>query len=570
MAVLLGVTDPRPQPNLDSLEVETRRTVVGPSGPSLIPGFGGYRIICSLGVGGMANVYLCRSRGIGGFEKLLVVKAPRPEVLGDEDSIEMFLNEARIAGRLNHPNVVQTNEVGLKDGVPFIAMEYLEGQPLSAIQRKVGLGKLSTDLQLRIIADALAGLHYAHELKDYGGAPVGIVHRDISPQNVFVTYDGHTKLLDFGIAKAVGSSNLTRAGVIKGKVAYMAPEQGAMEKVDRRADIFSIGVMIWEAVAHQRLVPQGAEGLSVVRRRVAGEDPKVSDVLPDAPHELVEICRRAMARQPADRYQTALELKEAIETYLVNSSRPSDADIGRFVSDAFEVERVVTRAKVEEQLRSPTNPPPGLERTPTESAEASTKATIMDASDARQLRTMSGPGVRRSKRRLAMGGAVLLAIAGLGVTVSVRHRSGEAPAGAPPGVAAAGPGAAERRSDEPTASSRAEPAIVRVRVTVRVTPSTAELVVDGKPVEAGSFETEVAASPAPHRIRASAPGFSSQEQVIAFDRDVLLNIALSPSAPPRAARAASAPAAPPSVRPSPAAVPQTGAARPIDEKDPYR
>ena len=150
---------------------------------SLVPGFGGYRIICSLGVGGMANVYLCRSKGIGGFEKLLVVKAPRPEVLGDVDSIDMFLNEARIAGRLNHPNVVQTNEVGLKDGVPFMAMEYLEGQPLSAIQRKIGLDKLSTDLQLRVIADALAGLHYAHELKDYGGAPVGIVHRDISPQN---------------------------------------------------------------------------------------------------------------------------------------------------------------------------------------------------------------------------------------------------------------------------------------------------------------------------------------------------------------------------------------------------
>lgn len=561
------MTDPRPQPDPDNLD-ENRRNLLAP-GPGAIPGFGSYRIICSLGVGGMANVYLCRSRGIGGFEKLLVVKAPRPEVLGDEDSIEMFLNEARIAGRLNHPNVVQTNEVGLKEGVPFIAMEYLEGQPLSAIQRKVGLDKLSTDFQLRIIADALGGLHHAHELKDYGGASVGIVHRDISPQNVFVTYEGHTKLLDFGIAKAVGSSNLTRAGVIKGKVAYMAPEQGAMEKVDRRADIFSIGVMLWEAVAHQRLVPQGAEGLSVVRRRVAGEDPKVSDVLPDAPPELVEICQRAMARRPSDRYQTALELKEAIETYLVNSSRPSDADIGRFVSEAFEVERVVTRAKVEEQLRSPTNPPPGLERTPTESAEASTKATILDASEARrELRTVSGAGAK--KRQLVTGGALLLAVAGLGVTVSLRQRNGEGPAGTPRATAGAGPGAAERRSDEPTASSRAEPAIVRVRVTVRVTPSTAELVVDGKPVEGGSFETEVAASAAPHRIRASARGFSSQEQVIAFDRDVLLNIALTPSVVPQAARAASAPAAPPSVRPAPPAVPQAGAARPIDEKDPYR
>lgn len=551
-----------------SLEPETRRDVLG-NGPSrvesLIPGFGGYRIICSLGVGGMANVYLCRSRGIGGFEKLLVVKAPRPEVLGDADSIDMFLNEARIAGRLNHPNVVQTNEVGLKDGVPFIAMEYLEGQPLSAIQRKVGLDKLSTDVQLRIIADALSGLHHAHELKDYLGAAVGIVHRDISPQNVFVTYDGHTKLLDFGIAKAVGSSNLTRAGVIKGKVAYMAPEQGAMTPVDRRADIFSVGVMLWEAVAHQRLVPQGAHALSVVRRRVAGEDPQVSDVLPDAPPELVEICRRAMARRPEDRYQTALELKEAIENYLVNSSRPSDADIGRFVSEAFDAERVATRAKIEEQLRAPTNPPPGHEATASEVAEASTKATILDGERARRgLRVTSPSGA--SGRGLILGGALLLAITAVGVTVSLRQRRGEGAAREAPVVAAAAhAAAADRTAEQPPAPSHAEPA--RARVDVRVTPSTAQLVVDGEPVEGGVFEAEVVPSPAPHRIRASARGFSPQEQVLVFDHDVRLELALSPTVAPKAARTTSPPL--PARRPPPPAPAKAGR-RAIDDEDPYR
>jgi len=184
-----------------------------------------YRVIAQLGRGGMAEVYLAAAHGPGGFSKLMVVKVLKDELARDREFLSMFSDEARLAAHLNHPNIVQTYEVGAAQGRHYIAMEYLEGQPLNrVIEAFSQAGGLSASMSLHIIIDALSGLHYAHERRGFDGRHLGVVHRDITPHNLFVTYEGQTKLLDFGIAKALDSTSHTKIGMVKGKIAYMAPE----------------------------------------------------------------------------------------------------------------------------------------------------------------------------------------------------------------------------------------------------------------------------------------------------------------------------------------------------------
>src|SRR5260370_1330933 len=198
---------------------------------------GKYKLLAELGRGGMANVYLAVARGPSGFNKLVVLKSLRSDLAGDPELLSMFWEEARLAARLNHPHVVQTYEVGEYAGRPVIVMEYLEGQTLANVLQRAK-GQMSLALHLRVIIDSLEGLHHAHELTDFAGKALGLVHRDMSPQNVFITFDGQVKVLDFGIAKVVNSQAQTSTGVLKGKVKYMAREQrGAhLRKVSNRGD----------------------------------------------------------------------------------------------------------------------------------------------------------------------------------------------------------------------------------------------------------------------------------------------------------------------------------------------
>jgi serine/threonine-protein kinase len=215
--------------------------------------FGKYQLCAKLGSGGQAEVYLALMKGPAGWSKLVVLKRLRSPVGGDAQLVSMFLDEARLAARLGHPNVVHTYEVGDHAGEYFIAMEYLEGQPMNKVARTPeARRRMRPAMWARVAAEALSGLHYAHELADYDGTPLGIVHRDVSPHNIFVTYDGEVKLVDFGVAKALTNNEKTETGALKGKVSYMAPEQ-AMGTPDRRADLFSMGCVLWEFLTGQKL-----------------------------------------------------------------------------------------------------------------------------------------------------------------------------------------------------------------------------------------------------------------------------------------------------------------------------
>jgi len=330
--------------------------------PTPLAAVGKYRLILELARGGMGHVYLAVALGPAGFNKLFVVKELKPELLQEPGFLEMFLDEARLAARLNHPNVVQTNEVNVDGGRAFLAMEYLEGQSLVRVRSRLGKAdRLPLDAHLRVLAEACRGLHYAHTLREFDGTALQVVHRDVSPHNIFVTYDGQVKIVDFGVAKAVTSSHETGVGVMKGKMPYMAPEQVTGATMDARVDVFALGVCLWEAVANRRMWDQ-MRPETILGRLITGEIPKLADVAPETPSTLRQIVDKATAASPDARYSSAEDLRLAIEGYL-NEIRANDPgilrDLGATMMQAFAAERTQVDSAVAEQLRRLKQAPDG-------------------------------------------------------------------------------------------------------------------------------------------------------------------------------------------------------------------
>jgi serine/threonine protein kinase/ABC-type branched-subunit amino acid transport system substrate-binding protein len=380
------------------------------------------RLLFELGRGGMGTVYLAITEGPGGFQKLKVIKQLRAGLAQSPEAVTMFLDEARLSARLRHPNIVQTNEVGFDDGYYFLEMEYLEGQSLDLVLRAA---KESGGVPIRsmvwILAQALAGLDYAHKLTDLSGKPLRLVHRDISPHNLFVTYEGEVKVLDFGIAKAADSSTQTESGVFKGKLSYMAPEQ-AMKNLfplDHRADLFPVGVILWQALAGRRLW-ENASDYDIFQGLGEGKIPRLLDVKPDADPRLAAICDKAMAHDPANRYQSADEFEEALEAWLegTESRRGGARDLKTLMESLFAKQRAETTALVEARVRAgpdeaqasgipmldPMSPPPGPDDPRTHTAATVSTKGRPTPQTARSRLTSSGSLVTRG----AIAGAIVL------------------------------------------------------------------------------------------------------------------------------------------------------------------
>jgi serine/threonine protein kinase len=272
-----------------------------------------YELLCRIASGGMATVWLARLRGKRGFEKLFAIKTIRTELVDDPRFQEMLLDEARIASNIQHPNVAQILDLGEQQDVLFIVMERVDGDSLARIRKllaKLG-AKVPVGIALRILADACAGLHAAHELRDDSGQPLGIVHRDVSPHNILVSSGGAVKVIDFGIAKAQNrQQGETRTGIVKGKVHYMAPEQvNKGRPVDRRADIWALGVCLHELVAGR--VPDDADDdVEVIRKLVADEPPQLAEGLPDP---ILKILDQSLTLDPDARFPTAAAMQLALE-----------------------------------------------------------------------------------------------------------------------------------------------------------------------------------------------------------------------------------------------------------------
>jgi serine/threonine protein kinase len=314
---------------------------------------GKYRRVAMLGQGGMGAVYLAFAQGMGQFRKLLVVKELLPDLTRKEGFIEMFLDEARLAARLDHPNVVQTFEVGHEDSRYFLAMEYLDGQPLSALlERTREQGGLPLAMHLQILSEVLAGLQYAHTLCDYDGSPLHVVHRDISPHNVFITYHGQVKIVDFGVAKAANASALTHPGMFKGKFGYAAPEQILGGAVDARADVFSVGVMLWQAIAGRRFA-EATPTAESFQARATGAEPRITQVVPDVDPLLADICDNALALHANERLRSAEEFyNDLVDYQILTRSRVESAQIGQLMRDVFANERRLVHQVIERAMRN--------------------------------------------------------------------------------------------------------------------------------------------------------------------------------------------------------------------------
>ena len=279
---------------------------------------GRYRVVDEIGVGGMASVHLARMDGPGGFQKWVAIKRIHPHLVEDDTFVHMFLDEARIAARISHPNVASVFELGKHEDTYWIAMEYLHGEPLREVMRRTEeTGQpMPPEIACRVIADAAEGLHAAHELVGKNGEKLQLVHRDVTPHNLFVTYDGTTKVVDFGIAKFSSRMASTRAGTLKGKLAYMSPEQVAGEQIDRRTDLFALGVVLWELTTGQRLFRMESD-IDTLAKVQECNVPRPTSVVRGYPLDLEKIVMKALAKNKNERYKTAREFSRALQSLLM-------------------------------------------------------------------------------------------------------------------------------------------------------------------------------------------------------------------------------------------------------------
>ncbi len=313
---------------------------------------GRYELLLPIASGGMGTVYLARTTGLGGFEKEVALKLTHSHLRDESGFATALVDEANLAGRIRHPNVVSVLDVGEDPHGVFLVMEYVEGETLA------GLARLADDAQvripesvtLRIVVDVLAGLHAAHELRDASGDLMGLVHRDVTPHNVLVGVDGISKLTDFGVAKAATRLAMTGTGLIKGKVAYMAPEQALGHPLDRTCDIWAVGVVVWELLAGTRLHPTTNDAATLLRI-VSQPPPRLRLVRPDVPPRLDDVVARALEPDRSRRYATAEELGRALEAAaLATVGRADQRQVGQYVRQAVAQRLDRRRAKIAEVL----------------------------------------------------------------------------------------------------------------------------------------------------------------------------------------------------------------------------
>jgi tRNA A-37 threonylcarbamoyl transferase component Bud32 len=304
-----------------------------------------------LGRGGTGVVHAAMARGPGGFSKLVVLKTTRQELMDAPDAVRMFLKEARLSARMNHPNVVQVYEVYEDQGLPVIVMEYLDGQSLAAfLPRYFASPEYDVRVPLSILCQALEGLHYAHSLADFDGRPLKIVHRDVTPHNIVVTYDGQVKLLDFGIAKLDVASE-TRTGTIKGKLGYMSRQQVDGSELDCRSDVFAVGVMIWEVVARRRMW-RGVPEAAVLKHLLCDELPALRSIVADVDPDLERICAHALAPEPNKRYADARQLLLELHAWLdARGGAIVGTALGELVSHTCAEARQAFRQRLDGELR---------------------------------------------------------------------------------------------------------------------------------------------------------------------------------------------------------------------------
>lgn len=502
--------------------------------------FGRYELVMELAAGGMASLYLARLRGLECFEKQLAIKIIHPHLTRDPKFIKMFLDEASIAAQIHHPNVTQIFDLGEVEGSYFMAMEYIHGQDMRAVlqanarRRREG-GPPPRDhwrYAAAIVAEAAAGLHSAHELRSPQGELLGLVHRDVSPHNLLLSYDGHVKLTDFGIAYARHRLSHTDSGTVKGKIAYMAPEQARGDAVDRRADLFSLGVVLWEAVCLRRLFRRETDTATLLEI-TQGEVPAPRSLRPDLPLALEEVILRALARDPRDRYASAKDLEQDLRRLLSRGDpMVGAAELAVLMEDLFAERRLAREKVIREALEAPV------------SASLSAAAPPAPTEPTRETRLSAEVQAVAREPRRALGGrwvvvAALVLVAALGLGGFLIYRQGrraQAP-GSSGATRAPSPEAAEARRRPPAAEPARRgiagpPSSGKLLVTFSVTPAAAQATIHfrGAAYRQNRLELLLAPGQETERVRVEAPGYAPLERFVTVQAGATLSHAL-PLAP---------------------------------------
>ena len=472
-----------------------------------------YTLLAKIATGGMAEIWLARQAGPRGFEKVVVIKRIIDAYSQDAEFVEMFLDEARIAAQLNHPNIVQIYDLGEHAGAWYIAMEYLGGEHLSAIVRSAlkANKRLPIPLAVKMISLAAEGLGHAHQKLGPNGQPLHIVHRDVSPQNVVVTYEGQLKVVDFGIAKAATRVSHTTSGLVKGKMGYMAPEQARGLPIDARADLYSLGVVLYEMVTQTRLFNTSDQLL--LMQQVISPEPiqPAHERNPDVPTDLSKIISKSLEKNADERFQDARSFQAAIDGWLAQQGPvPGSADLSGLMHDLFK-ERIESRVKLLESANTGELTPSGAE-----------KALRHDTD--RSMPGLTDPKLRAARKTnrilFAALGAVLLAV----VAVSIGLYSFLRPA-------------------EPTTPKITEPKVVApatggAKLHVETDPAQARIIIDSKVI--GPSPATVDQLPAGHhKVEATFPGHlpAVKEIDLADDEKATVVLVLKPVAAPEPADA---------------------------------
>ncbi|WNG41841.1 protein kinase [Archangium minus] len=504
-------------------ESDTQRFVIWREGVTV----GRYQLLARLAVGGMAEIWLARQTGPRGFEKFVAIKRLVEKLSSDTEFVGLFLDEARLAAQLNHPHIVQIFELGEEEGAYYIAMEYLAGETLTSIARACARQKklLPLALAVRFVADAAEGLAYAHAKQGPDGALLGIVHRDVSPQNILVTYDGTVKLLDFGIAKAANRETQTQVGQVRGKAAYMSPEQARGEPLDGRSDIFSLGIVLFELVTGTRLFPS-TESLAAMNMLADGTPlPIAHERNPRVPESLSRIISRALARQPAQRYASARHFHAALTEWLRGQPKePDSCEMARFMMQLFG-ERIQERARLLETARVGELTPSSVRRVAGRSQSGSSMPARVTGTQELTLK-LPAPRWRRWPWLAGAAGVSLLAITG--VFFALRASPVE------PSIVHAPP-VAER---PPTP---VKPPVL----TIETAPPGARISVDGQEVGVSPLTLETLA-PGEHLVKALLEGREPVERPVKLSQPgertvVILELAAPPQPLPPEALVAEAP-----------------------------
>ena len=490
---------------------------------SQVTSVGRYEVLGELATGGMAEILLARIVGPGGFERPIVIKRILPHLARQRSFVDMFLEEARIASNIRHHNVIQVQELVADNAELFLVMEYLEGESLAGLTRRLFSRDAHMDrwLAAHVVAEACAGLHAAHEMIDASGRKQDLVHRDVSPQNVFVTYEGHIKILDFGIAKAGDGAGRTEAGQIRGKFAYMSPEQCRSERLDRRSDIFALGILLYELTTERRLF-RAANPAETIRAICSDSVLPPSRLVEKYPSSLEKICMRALAFDREDRYATAADMRrdlvDAMAELMPRSARPDEA-LATLMRSLFE-DRIAEKM---EMLRRASSGAP-ITHVPAGEIDSEVEPPGVPLSERVEKRS--------GGRKLALTFA-LASVAGVGVLVGAYARAKPSPPAAATTADSSASAAAPLASA--AASTSAQPDVL---VHVETRPPGASVTIDGAARGTTPVDLRLARGAKTFALELRRAGYTPLQRTITAEADQSLLLDLAPSVSPRIVRTA--------------------------------